>query len=153
MNEELRARTDELNRVNTLVESMLASLGMGIAVLDRELRVTMWNEDAKNLWGVDLTDVRDCHFLNLDIGLPVHELRASLRAVQHGAATRDEQHLRARDRRGHDLVCSVQCWPLLGANGAVTGVIVLMRPDPAGAPLPGPAGGRAGGGSEHVSGG
>lgn len=149
MNEELRVRTEELSRVNTLVESMLASLGTGVAVLDHELRVTMWNDDAKNLWGVDLADVRDCHFLNLDIGLPVHELRASLRAAQQGAATRSEQHLPARDRRGRDLVCSVQCWPLRGASGAVTGVIVLMHPDPAGAHPPGPAGGPVSAGAEQ----
>ena len=50
---------------------MLAGLGVGVAVVDRELRVQKSNDGAKELWGVDSGEVRGQHFLNLDIGLPV----------------------------------------------------------------------------------
>src|SRR5205085_9547054 len=103
-------------------------LGMGVAVLDRELRVTAWNDHAKKLWGVDLGDVRDQHFLNLDIGLPVQELRDALRACLAGGAAGGERRMRARDRAGRDITCRVLCTPLRTPRGEVNGAVVLMEP-------------------------
>ena len=128
MNEELRLRTAELNRANQLVESMLAGLGVGVAVVDRELRVQVWNERAKELWGVDNNQVRGQHFLNLDIGLPVQQLRDALRASIGGAPT-DGLRIDARDRRGRDVVCRVRTAPLADDHGAVAGAIVMMEID------------------------
>jgi two-component system CheB/CheR fusion protein len=126
MNEELRLRTGELNRATVLVESMLASLGVGVAVVDRDLRVQMWNDRARDLWGVDIDQVRGRHLFNLDIGLPVGELRAALRASVAGAKS-EEQRLHARDRRGRDVVCRVRTAPLADVSGAVAGAIVMME--------------------------
>ncbi len=130
MNEELRVRTEELNRVNLLVETMLSSLGMAVAVVDRELRVTVWNDLAKDTWGLDLHDVRDRRFLGLDIGLPVERLREPLLACVSGASGAVERVLEARDRRGVDVLCRVRCTPLSDGHGAVAGAIVIMEPSP-----------------------
>jgi two-component system CheB/CheR fusion protein len=127
MNEEMRIRTNELNNVNLLVDSMLESLGMGVAVLDRELRVTMWNEHAKKLWGLDANDVRDQHFLNIEMGLPVERLHDALRNCLAGKSEPGEELMQARDRTGRDIVCRVLCSPLRASRGEVTGVIVLMQ--------------------------
>src|SRR5262249_37193049 len=102
MNDELRLRTGELNRATVLIESMLASLGMGLAVVDRDLQVQMWNDRAKELWGVDIDEVRGKNVLNLDIGLPVGTLRDAL-LDSVGGANAKEQLLQARDRRGRDV--------------------------------------------------
>jgi two-component system CheB/CheR fusion protein len=127
MNEELRIRTTELNNVNVLVDSMLESLGMGVAILDRELRVTMWNEYARRLWGLGPDDVREQHFLNLEIGLPVKQLHDALRASVAGSSEVEEELVKARDRTGRDIVCRVVCSPLRTNRGEVNGVIVLMQ--------------------------
>jgi two-component system CheB/CheR fusion protein len=129
MNEELRLRTGELNRATLLVEAMLASLGVGVAVVDRELRVQMWNDRAKDLWGVDIGEVRGQHFLNLDIGLPVQQLRDTLRTSVAGAIA-EEQRIQARDRRGRDIVCKIRTAPLADVRGAVAGAIVMMEVEP-----------------------
>jgi two-component system CheB/CheR fusion protein len=126
MNEELRLRTGELNRATVLVESMLASLGIGVAVVDHELRIQMWNDRAKELWGVDIDQVRGRHLLDLDIGLPLGELRHELRASISGAKT-EEERLEARDRRGRDVICRVRTAPLADASGAIAGAIVMMQ--------------------------
>jgi two-component system, chemotaxis family, CheB/CheR fusion protein len=126
-NEELRIRTTELNNVNVMVDSMLESMGMGIAVLDRELRVRMWNQHAKRLWGVDADEVRDQPFLRLDIGLPVQRLREPLRACLDGDGNVEEQRVEARDRAGREIVCRVICTPLRTTRGDPTGTIVLMQ--------------------------
>jgi two-component system CheB/CheR fusion protein len=128
MNEELRLRTGELNRATVLVESMLASLGIGVAVVDHELRIQMWNDRARDLWGVDIDQVRGKHLLNLDIGLPVGELRDQLRASIAGATT-GENVLKGRDRRGRDVTCRVNTAPLADVSGAIAGTIVMMHVD------------------------
>jgi two-component system CheB/CheR fusion protein len=126
MNEELRLRTGELNRATVLVESMLASLGMGIAVVDRDLQVQMWNDRAKELWGVDIDEVRGKNVLNLDIGLPVGKLRDALLESVGGAEAK-EQRLKARDRRGRDVVCRTRTAPLADVSGSVAGAILMME--------------------------
>jgi two-component system, chemotaxis family, CheB/CheR fusion protein len=126
MNEELRLRTGELNRATVLLESMLASLGIGVAVVDHEQRIQMWNDRAKELWGVDIDQVRGKHLLNLDIGLPLGELRDELRVSISGAKTK-EKRLDARDRRGRDVVCRARTAPLADAGGAIPGAIVMMQ--------------------------
>ncbi len=128
MNEELRIRTGEANRANLLVESMLAGLGVGVAVVDEELCVQMWNERAKELWGVDLNQVRGQHFLNLDIGLPVGELRGAIRESVAGKST-PEMRVPARDRRGRDIVCKVRTAPLADLSGEASGAIIMMELD------------------------
>ena len=129
MNDELRLRTGELNRVNVLVDSIMMSLGVGVAVVDRELLVQMWNNRCKELWGLGAEDVRDQHFLNLDIGLPVQQLRDPLRACIGGSSEGQEQRLQARDRRGRDIICRVRVAPLAGPQGDVAGAILLMESD------------------------
>jgi two-component system CheB/CheR fusion protein len=126
MNEELRLRTGELNRATVLIESMLASLGMGVAVVDRDLQVQMWNDRAKELWGVDIDKVRGKNVLNLDIGLPVGMLRDALLHSVGGAKTK-EQLLQARDRRGRDVICRARTAPLADVSGEVAGAILMME--------------------------
>jgi two-component system, chemotaxis family, CheB/CheR fusion protein len=130
-NEELRIRTAELNYANTLMDSMVASLGVAVAVVDRELRVQLWNDRAKELWGLDFTDVRGQHVLDLDIGLPVERLRTPLRkCLANGATQHPTRKIPARDRRGKDIVCAVRCAPLTARDGAVNGAVVMMEVPP-----------------------
>ena len=52
INDELRERTGELNSVNEFLEAILTSLGVAVAVLDRQQRVQVWNRGAEELWGL-----------------------------------------------------------------------------------------------------
>ena len=92
INDELRERTGELNQVNDFLETILTSLGLGVAVLDPQQRVQVWNRRAEDLWGLRADEAVDNHFLSLDIGLPSEQLAPALRAVLGGAQ-------RARDAR------------------------------------------------------
>jgi two-component system CheB/CheR fusion protein len=126
MNEELRQRSDELNQVNTFLESILASFRGGVVVLDRDLVVLVWNHKAEDLWGLRAEEVRERHFLNLDIGLPVSELRHTIKACLAGEET-SEVVLDAVNRRGRPIRCQVTCTPLLAPGKEVRGVIMLME--------------------------
>ncbi|MHB1135150.1 MAG: CheR family methyltransferase, partial [Chloroflexota bacterium] len=126
INDELQQRTNALNRTNAYSVGVLASLGIGVAVLDRELRVQLWNRQSNDLWGLREDEVRDQHFFDLDIGLPVAELREPLLACLVGQDGRVDMVVDAIDRRGRALRCRVRCGALLDASRQTEGIILLM---------------------------
>ena len=84
INDELRQRTDELNEVNALPRGGARQpAGRRRRPRPRAARHA-WNDAAPRLWGLRAAEVRGQHLLNLDIGLPVDELRDPLRAVLAG---------------------------------------------------------------------
>jgi two-component system CheB/CheR fusion protein len=127
INTELRQRGEDLNHANSLLKSILGGLRVGVAVIDRDLRVMVWNERAEDLWGLRADEVRDRHFMNLDIGLPVDQLRQPLRACLTGESPQERVVLDARDRRGRAIRCEVNCTPLLNPEREIRGAIVLME--------------------------
>jgi two-component system CheB/CheR fusion protein len=133
INDELRDRTSELNQVNEVLEAILTSLGIGVAVVDRQQRVRVWNARAQDLWGLRQDEAVDHHLLSLDIGLPTEQLAAPLRSVLGGASRREESVVEAVNRRGRTVGCTTTILPLvsLSSDGdAVRGAIILMQDGP-----------------------
>lgn len=129
MNDELRHRTLELNEMNAFLETILTTIGLAVAVLDRRQYIQIWNGQARELWGVSSDEAADQHLFALDLGLPVDKLKAPLRAVLNGDSAREELVLDAVNRRGKPFQCRVLCMPLTTArDGQVSGVIMLMEP-------------------------
>jgi two-component system, chemotaxis family, CheB/CheR fusion protein len=127
MNEELRQRSEELNQVNTFLNSILASLRVGVVVLDHEMLVRVWNHRAEDLWGLRQDEVRDKHFLSLDIGLPVDRIKNAIRACISGENDYQETVLEATNRRGKTISCRVACCSLSPLEGNSRGAILLME--------------------------
>ncbi len=130
VNDELQRRSEDLNQTNYSLESSLASLKSGVVVLDRDLRVQIWNHKTEDYWGVNADETIGQHFLNLDIGLPVEQLRLCIRNCLQGIDPVNEVTLTATDRRGRSLQCHVMCTPLMGDEQDVQGVILLMEAQP-----------------------
>jgi two-component system, chemotaxis family, CheB/CheR fusion protein len=127
MNDELRQRGEDLNSANAFLESVLAGMRGGVAVVDRELRLLAWNPQAEELWGIRGEEARGGHLLNLDIGLPVERLRPLLKTSLAGDGDSKVVTLEAVNRRGKPIQCEITCTPLRGANGEVHGAIVLVE--------------------------
>jgi two-component system, chemotaxis family, CheB/CheR fusion protein len=126
-NEQLRARTDELNQVNAFNEAILTSLNDAVIGVDPDLRVTMWNRRAEDMWGLRAAEVKGKHLLNLDIGLPVHQLHAPIRAIFNGEAEMQEVMLPATNRRGKAIRARVISTPLGPSAKLPLGVIMLIE--------------------------
>jgi two-component system CheB/CheR fusion protein len=133
MNHEVTSRATELERVSVFLEGILGSLGMGVAVVDTDRSVQIWNAEAQDLWGLRAGEVEGKDFLSLDMGLPVSELAESLTAVLDGRENSAEQVVPARNRRGRDFACRVKIMRLTLPSGAVYGAVVLTGPDSASA--------------------
>ena len=129
MNDELRQRTLEVNDLNIFLETILTTFGLAVAVVDREQRIRIWNNQARELWGLTADDVEDQHLLSLDFGLPVETLKGRLRSTLAGDGDRSEVVLDATNRRGKPIQVRVTLLPLMsGRDGDRAGAIVLMEP-------------------------
>jgi len=126
INDELQTRTDELNSTNAFLESILGSLGSAVVVLDKKFEVERWNAEARELWGLAEDEVRGTHFLNLDIGLPVDELRRPIRDIVAGRSEDGAITVAAVNRRGRPVDVTVQLSPLTESGDDVAGVILVM---------------------------
>ncbi|WP_432560899.1 CheR family methyltransferase [Kineococcus sp. SYSU DK003] len=126
-NQELRLRTDEVSALNAYMEGVFASLRVGVAVVDADMRITVWNAWAADLWGIRADEAAGEHLLNLDIGLPLHEVGPALRAVLAGEEppAGGSFVLDAVNRRGRGIRVQVTVSALDGAP-AHGGALVVM---------------------------
>jgi two-component system CheB/CheR fusion protein len=126
MNDELRNRSTELNSTNAFLEAVFSSLRHAVVVLDRDMRVQVWNPEASDLWGLRPDEVHGVYFFGLDIGLPVTELHQPTLDILNASADRREVSVNATNRKGRPLICRVSVTPLRNTD-AITGAILLME--------------------------
>ncbi|MFJ1759001.1 CheR family methyltransferase [Amycolatopsis sp. NPDC088138] len=127
INDALRDRGLELDDLNDFLESVLTSIQAGIVVIDTEMRIKAWNSGAEELWGVRREEAEGSHLLNLDIGLPLAELRPVVRDALADAESVAELTLDAINRRGRAVVVRLTCSALRGANGQSQGALLMME--------------------------
>lgn len=127
MNDEQREHGEEVDRLNLFLEGILGNLRVGVAVVDRENRVQLWNEGSRELWGLRADEAEGEDLLSLDIGLPVEQLRKPLDAAISDGHQNTDLTLAALNRRGQKFNCEVRVMPLFSATHGLFGGIVLMR--------------------------
>jgi two-component system CheB/CheR fusion protein len=128
INDEVRDRSDALGEANTFLESILTSLRGAVIMLDRDLQIHKWNHRAEDMWGLRSEEVLRRNFLNLDIGLPVEQLKAPVKACLAQEAEFTELVLDGTNRRGKPVRVKVTCTQLPDpAGGEPRGVILVIE--------------------------
>jgi two-component system CheB/CheR fusion protein len=127
INTELQQRSVQLDQLNGFLQQIMANLQMGVAVLDKELRIQLWNRRAEDLWGIRSEEAIGQSLLTLDIGLPMGELAQPLRERARGQDGRLDVRIGATNRKGRHFTCRVQA-SVMSGTGMGPGVIVLMEP-------------------------
>jgi two-component system CheB/CheR fusion protein len=127
-NDDLRDRTDDVARLNRFMQSILTSLRAGVIVVDRDLRVQVWNRTSEDLWGVRQEEAVGEHLLNLDVGLPAQELKSLVRKVLADGETPAEITLEAVNRRGRTVTLRITVDPLRGGTNGSSGALLLLDP-------------------------
>jgi two-component system CheB/CheR fusion protein len=126
INTELQQRSIQLDQANAFMQQIMANLQFGVAVLNEELQIQLWNRRAEDLWGVRSDEVVGHSLLSLDIGLPVGDLAKPIREVLNGRDGRRELQLTATNRRGKQFTCRLQMSPMPAFDGQ-RGIILLME--------------------------
>ena len=127
MNEEMRIRTTEVDEARGFLEGVLSSVAAGVVVLDVDMRVRSWNRGAEDLWGLRAEEVYRQPFFSLDFGLPISQLHDALKNCAETGRKSEPLVLKAVNRIGRTITCSVTCSPL---DGRGDGVVLLMEEVP-----------------------
>jgi two-component system CheB/CheR fusion protein len=127
VNDETERRGHELRALNQFFEAIMSSLEEGVAVVDRQLLVQIWNGRCEDLWGLRADEVRGQALLGLDIGLPVDQLWSPVRQCLDGNVEETSVTLPARNRRGREFRCRVGCHAFRIQDSSVEGVVLLME--------------------------
>jgi two-component system CheB/CheR fusion protein len=124
LNAELHRRTTEWGTTNAILHSILTGLRVGVAVVDRNLTILLWNHGAEKLWGLRADAIRGRSLLSVDLDLPAEQL--GLPGFLAGARTHMEMTVDA-SCRGRAFRCRITCTPFLGPGGGRAGVVLVME--------------------------
>jgi two-component system CheB/CheR fusion protein len=118
IHQELQSMMTNVNERHQFLQSVLSSMKSAVIALDDQLRVTVWNERAEDLWGLRIDEALGVKFTELDIGLLLQE--SDIRACDE----RQSHHMivKALNRRGREIQCEVcisRSLPIEGQKGFV----------------------------------
>jgi two-component system CheB/CheR fusion protein len=127
INDTLRERSIELDDARTFLDSLVNSVHLGMVVVDREMRVVVWNRHCEDLWGLRSDETTGTVLTSLDMGLPLDKVRplignAFVDSGQIGDVTVD-----AVNRRGRHTRIRVSCAAFRSPEGGVKGALLLME--------------------------
>ena len=124
LNTELHRRTAEWSTTNSILQSVLAGLRVGVAVVDRDLTILLWNHGAEELWGLYAGEARGRSLLSVGLGLSAQQL--PIAGFLAGAANREEMTVDASGG-GRAFRCRITCTPFLGPGGGRAGAVLVME--------------------------
>ncbi|GAC1397764.1 MAG: PAS domain S-box protein [Mycobacterium sp.] len=141
MNEELQSTNDELHTINdilrergveldeakTFLASLVNSIRLGMVVVDREMRVVVWNRGCEELWGLRSDETMGRVLGSLDIGLPTDAVKPLIGRAFVDLDGAEETIVEAVNRRGRQARVRVTCTPFRSAESGVTGALLLME--------------------------
>jgi two-component system CheB/CheR fusion protein len=79
------------------------------------------------MWGLRSGEVKNLSLLDLDIGLPVEELKIPIERFLADNEENEKVILDATNRRGQSIRCSVMRTVRANPDGAPQGVVLLME--------------------------
>jgi two-component system, chemotaxis family, CheB/CheR fusion protein len=130
LNSEMGMRTGELNEVIAYLNSILASFSDSVVVINKDYLVEVWNPTSEELWGVRKEEALGQSFFGLDIGLPVEQLKHSIRTVLKGENGRESFEITGTNRRGQTIQLQGSTTPLYNRDQKIAGVILILEPEP-----------------------
>ena len=131
LNDELRDRTLEVDRVNGFLQSILAGLELAVVVVDTDYRVQLWNGGAERLTGVRSFEAEGRPLLDLEVHLPAVQVRDVLRSVVAAGDVPGPVDVELTDRFGRPQRRRLTVTPLLRGGGEVHGAVVTLADSPA----------------------
>lgn len=127
INDALRERSVELGEARMFLDSLVNSIQYGMIVVDREMRVVLWNRGCVDLWGLRADEAVGTQLTALDIGLPTEEVKPLIGQAFVDPAITTETTVDAVNRRGRTTRIRVTCTGFRSSEGSVNGVLLLME--------------------------
>ena len=126
INDTLRERSLELDDARTFLDSLLNSVHLGLIVVDREMKVVVWNRGCEELWGLRADEVTGEVVTALDIGLPMDTVRPLIGNAFVDPDNPGESVVEAINRRGRPIRVRVICSGFQTPDVGVSGALLMM---------------------------
>jgi two-component system, chemotaxis family, CheB/CheR fusion protein len=126
INEMLRERSMELDDTKKFLDSLIDSIRVGMVVVDREMKIVLWNRGCEELWGLRSDEAVGKSLPALDIGLPLESVRPLIGSAFVDAESSGETEVDAVNRRGRPARVRVRCTSFRSPEGTVGGALLLM---------------------------
>lgn len=127
INDTLRERSVELDDSKAFANSLVNSIRLGMTVVDREMRVVLWNRGCEELWGLRQEEIRGTPLQSLDIGLPIDELKPLIGTAFVDPDGTEEKTVDAVNRRGRATRVRVTCSAFRSPEESINGALLLME--------------------------
>jgi two-component system CheB/CheR fusion protein len=127
INDALRERSVELDDARNFLDSLIGSVHLGMVVVDREMRVVVWNHGCEELWGLRADEATGSALTALDIGLPIESVRPLIGTAFVDPDSFGETVVDAVNRRGRPTRVRVTCATFRTTEGSVGGALLLME--------------------------
>ncbi len=127
INDALRERSIELDDARTFLDSLVNSIHLGMVVVDREMRVVVWNRYCEELWGLRADETTGVALTSLDINLPLDTVRPLIGNAFVDSDQTGEVIIDAVNRRGRATRIRVTCTAFRSPEGGVKGALLLME--------------------------
>ena len=127
INDTLRERSLELDDAKNFMDSLINSVQFGMVVVDREMRVVVWNRGCEDLWGLRADETTGTRLTGLDIGLPMDSVRPLIGNAFVDQDSFGETVVDAVNRRGRKTRVRVTCTSFRSSEGTVGGALLLME--------------------------
>ncbi|OBI85090.1 CheR family methyltransferase [Mycobacterium sp. 1245805.9] len=127
INDTLRERSIELDDAKNFLDSLINSVRLGMVVVDREMRVVVWNRGCEDLWGLRANETTGSKLTGLDIGLPLDDVRPLIGNAFVDPESSGEAVVDAVNRRGRQARVRVVCTSFRGDDASVVGALLLME--------------------------
>lgn len=128
INDTLRERGVELNDAKAFLDALINSIHFGMVVVDREMRVLVWNRGCEELWGLRADETKGKVLGSLDIGLPTEQIKPLIGKAFVDADVTADAVVDAVNRRGRATRIRVSCAAFRSDEDAVNGALLLMEP-------------------------
>jgi two-component system CheB/CheR fusion protein len=127
LNDALRERTVELDDTRTFLDSLVDSIRIGVVVVDKQMRVVVWNRGSEELWGWRADEIGGKPLTRLDIGLPMDDIKPLIGHAFVDSLTTGHVIVDAVNRRGKPTQVRVTCAAFRAPDGTVDGALLLME--------------------------
>ena len=127
INETLRERSLELDEARSFLESLVDSIQFGMIVVDRDMRIAVWNRACEELWGLRMDETVGKALTALDIQLSMEVIKPMIGKAFVDPDTTGDTIVDAVNRRGRPARVRVTCTAFRSSEGSANGALLLME--------------------------
>ncbi|OBA62447.1 chemotaxis protein CheR [Mycobacterium sp. 1100029.7] len=127
INDTLRERSLELDNAKIFLDSLINSVRLGMVVVDREMKVVVWNRGCEDLWGLRADEITGTSLNSLDIGLPLETVRPLIGNAFVDSESVGDAVVDAVNRRGRPARVRVTCTSFRASDASIDGALLLME--------------------------